>query len=187
MSDLKQKKIIEELETMGIKKTIMLTGDNTHTAKNIAHELGISQFRAELLPEDKVNEIKKIQQSGKRVALVGDGINDAPSLALADVGIAIGNGSNDVAMETADVILLASSLHSLVHAIDISRKASRNMKQNIYFAIAVAITLLFGVLFSGITLSIGMLAHEVSVLLVILNAMRIMRYSKQKKKIMLEK
>lgn len=181
------KKIIEELETMGIKKTIMLTGDNTHTAKNIAHELGISQFRAELLPEDKVNEIKKIQQSGKRVALVGDGINDAPSLALADVGIAIGNGSNDVAMETADVILLASSLHSLVHAIDISRKASRNMKQNIYFAIAVAITLLFGVLFSGITLSIGMLAHEVSVLLVILNAMRIMRYSKQKKKIMLEK
>ncbi len=181
------KDVIKRLSTMGIKKTIMLTGDSRHTAKIIAEHLGISEVKAELLPEDKVKEVQKLQRQGQKVALVGDGINDAPSLALSDVGIAIGNSTNDVAMETADVILLASSLNSLTDAIYISRKANRNMKQNIYFAIAVAISLLFGVLFGGLTLAIGMATHELSVLLVILNAMRIMRYSKQKKKIMLEK
>ena len=174
------KHVIEKLRTMGIKKTIILTGDNAHTAQAITEYLGISTFKAELLPEDKVKEVQQLKNSGNNVAVVGDGINDAPSLALCDVGIAISNGMNDVAMETADVILLSSSLNSLIDAISISRKANRNMKQNIYFAIAVAITLLLGVLFGGLTLAIGMLAHELSVLLVILNAMRIMRYSKQK-------
>lgn len=178
--------VIKQLKHEGIFKTIMLTGDNRYTAQTISEHLGITSFKAELLPEDKVKEVQELQRRGEKVAVVGDGINDAPSLAHADVGIAIGNSTNDVAMETADIILLNSSLNSLVDALSISRKANRNMKQNIYFAIAVAFSLLLGVLFGGLTLAIGMLAHELSVLLVILNAMRIMRYSKHKNKIMLD-
>ncbi len=173
-------RVIAQLKGLGIKKTIMLTGDNRYAAKSISEQLGITHYKAELLPEDKVKEVIELQKNGEKVAVVGDGINDAPSLAHADVGIAVGNSTNDVAMETADIILLNSSLSSLIDALYISRKANKNMKQNIYFAIAVAFSLLLGVLFGGLTLAIGMLAHELSVLLVILNAMRIMRYSKQK-------
>ncbi len=173
--------VIRELKKLGIKKSVMFTGDSKGTAETVANTLQLDEFRYELLPEHKVEAVKELQKNYGSVAFIGDGINDAPSLATADVGIAIGAAGNDVAMETADVVLLGQKLGALVDAISISRMATRNMKQNIFFAIGVAIILLIGVLLGGVTLSIGMLVHELSVLLVIINATRILRFAKRKK------
>jgi Cd2+/Zn2+-exporting ATPase len=160
----------------------MLTGDNRATAQAVAEYLNLDEFKAELMPGDKVDEVKQLQSEYGKVALIGDGINDAPSLATADVGIAIAGAGNDVAMESADVVLLGEKLSPLIDAIKLSRLAVANMQQNIFFALAVAAFLLVGVLMGGVTLSVGMLVHELSVLLVILNAVRLMRYAKGKKK-----
>ena len=173
--------VIRELKRLGIKKSVMFTGDSKGTAETVAHSLQLDEFRYELLPEHKVEAVKALQKKYGSVAFIGDGINDAPSLATADVGIAIGAAGNDVAMETADVVLLGQKLGALTDAISISRMAVRNMKQNIFFAIGVAGILLVGVLLGGVTLSIGMLVHELSVLLVIINATRILRFAKRKK------
>ncbi len=173
--------VIQELKKLGIKKSVMFTGDSKGTAETVAHSLQLDEFRYELLPEHKVEAVKALQKKYGSVAFIGDGINDAPSLATADVGIAIGAAGNDVAMETADVVLLGQKLGALIDAISISRMAVRNMKQNIFFAIGVAGILLVGVLLGGVTLSIGMLVHELSVLLVIINATRILRFAKRKK------
>jgi len=173
--------VIRELKGLGIKKRVMFTGDSKGTAETVANTLQLDEFRYELLPEHKLEAVKELQKNYGSVAFIGDGINDAPSLATADVGIAIGAAGNDVAMETADVVLLGQKLGALVDAISISRMATRNMKQNIFFAIGVAIILLVGVLLGGVTLSIGMLVHELSVLLVIINATRILRFAKRKK------
>ncbi len=173
--------VIKELKKLGIKKSVMFTGDSRGTAETVSHTLQLDEFRYELLPEHKVRAVKELQQKYGSVAFIGDGINDAPSLATADVGIAIGAAGNDVAMETADVVLLGQKLSALVDAIRISRMAVRNMKQNIVFAIGVAGVLLLGVLLGGVTLSVGMLVHELSVLLVIINATRILRFAKRKK------
>ena len=178
--------VIQELKKLQVKKAVMLTGDSKGTARAVAEHLKLDEYSFELLPEQKVEEVRKLQKKYGRVAVIGDGINDAPSLATADVGIAIGATGNDVAMETADVILLGQKLTGLIDAIRISRIALRNMKQNIVFAIGVAVVLLIGVLLGGVTLSIGMLVHELSVLLVIINATRILRFAKRKKYITLQ-
>jgi Cd2+/Zn2+-exporting ATPase len=169
---------LKELKALGVKTTMMLTGDSKRTAEALGARLGIDVVRSKLLPEDKVNAIRELKRSFRSVALIGDGINDAPALAAADVGIAIGGAGNDVAMETADVVLLGNRISKLPEALKISRAAVRNMKQNIYFAVTVAGVLLAGVLFGGVTLSIGMLVHELSVLLVIINASRLLRFAK---------
>ncbi|MFA6645641.1 MAG: cation-translocating P-type ATPase [Sphaerochaetaceae bacterium] len=173
--------VIKELKKLRIKKSVMFTGDSKGTAETVAHDLQLDEFLYELLPEHKVEAVKGLQKKHGSVAFVGDGINDAPSLATANVGIAIGAAGNDVAMETADVVLLGQKLGGLIDAIRISHMAVRNMKQNIFFAIGVAVILLIGVLLGGVTLSIGMLVHEISVLLVIINATRILRFAKRKK------
>ncbi|MGM0431646.1 MAG: heavy metal translocating P-type ATPase [Spirochaetota bacterium] len=172
------KAVLEELKRIGVKTTMMLTGDSTQTAEAVGSRLGIDAVRSKLLPEDKVKAVKELKQTHSSVALIGDGINDAPALAAADVGIAIGGAGNDVAMETADVVLLGNRISRFPDALKISRAAVRNMKQNIYFAVGVAGVLLAGVLFGGVTLSIGMLVHELSVLLVIMNATRLLRFAK---------
>lgn len=174
--------LVGSLKKRGVKKVIMLTGDNERTARAIAQQLGFDAFRAELLPEQKVSAIKELQATYGRVAMVGDGVNDAPALAVADIGIAIGGAGSDVAMETADVVVMSSHLSMLSHAVGLSRATVRNMKQNIYFAILVAASLLIGVLLRSVDLSIGMLVHELSVLLVILNAVRLLRYGKSVEK-----
>ncbi len=170
------KLLIQNIKSLGIKKVVMLTGDNERAAKAIAEELGLDDYYAELLPEDKVRVLMELQEEYGATGMVGDGVNDAPALASADLGIAIGGAGKDVAMETADVVLMSKEIKKLSHAIGLSRATVANMKQNIYFALGVAALLLAGVLVKTVNLSFGMLVHEISVLLVIINAVRLLGY-----------
>ena len=169
---------IQSLKQNGIKHLVMLTGDNQHTADLVAQQLGISQVHAELLPKDKVDKVKACMTKGTNLAMVGDGINDAPAIATADVGIAMGGAGTDVAMETADVILMSDKLDKLSYAYQLSKATVRNMKQNMFFSVGVVTLLLIGVLTKNIFLASGMLIHELSVLLVIINAIRLVGYPK---------
>lgn len=174
------KALVANLKSQGIKKVVMLTGDNRLAAKEIAEEVGLDDYYSELLPEDKVRVLGELQSKYGSVAMVGDGVNDAPALASADLGIAIGGVGSDVAMETADVVLMSSEVGKLSYAVGLSRATVRNMKQNISFALLVAALLLAGVLMKTVNLSFGMLVHEASVLLVIINAVRLLQYGKSK-------
>lgn len=165
-----------ELRKNGIKKIVMLTGDNRHTAEKVANELGIDEFYAELLPEDKVEFIKKLKSEGHTVAMAGDGINDAPAIATADIGLAMGESGTDVSMETADVVLMADKLSQLSHAYALAKATTRNVKQNTLLAVAVVFALLAGVLTRNIHLASGMFIHEASILMVIFNAMRLIGF-----------
>jgi len=171
--------LIKKLKSQGIKKVVMLTGDNRLAAKSIANKLGLDDYYAELLPEDKVSKLTELQEKYGMTAMVGDGVNDAPALASADLGIAIGGAGSDVAMETADVVLMADDLKKISYAVGLSRATVGNMKQNIYFAIFVVIALIIGVLGKTVFLSAGMLIHEMSVLLVIVNAVRLLKYGEK--------
>ncbi|SJZ62763.1 heavy metal translocating P-type ATPase [Selenihalanaerobacter shriftii] len=170
------KETINKLKKLGIKKVEMLTGDNERIAQSISEELGVDDYRAELLPDNKVEAINELQKAGYTVAMVGDGINDAPSLATADIGIAMGGAGTDAAIETADITLMADKLDKLPFAIGLSKAANKNIKQNVIFAVLVVFTLLAGVLGQKVFLASGMLVHEASVIMVILNAMRLLRY-----------
>jgi Cd2+/Zn2+-exporting ATPase len=169
--------MVKKLKSQGVKKVVMLTGDNKRAAEAIAKKLGLDDYYAELLPEDKVSILKKLQSEIGVAAMVGDGVNDAPALASADFGIAVGGAGSDVAMETADVVLMSDEINKLSYAIGLSRATVRNMKQNIYFAIIIVSLLLLGVLAKVVFLSSGMFIHELSVLAVIVNAIRLLKYN----------
>ncbi|GEN83379.1 haloacid dehalogenase [Sporosarcina luteola] len=171
---------LRELRASGVKQIIMLTGDNRHTAELVGAQLRLDQVHAELLPEDKVAMIQKLKDTGHRVAMAGDGINDAPAIATADIGLAMGEGGTDISMETADVVLMADRLDQFSHAFSLAKATVRNMKQNTFFAVGTVALLLAGVLLGKVFLASGMLIHELSVLLVILNAIRLIRYTKRK-------
>ena len=173
---------LAELRKNGIKKMIMLTGDNEHTARLVATKLGLDEYHAELLPEDKVNYVKKLKEEGHIVAMAGDGINDAPAIATADIGLAMGEGGTDISMETADVVLMADKLMQFAHAYSLSKATIRNMKQNTFFAVGTVFLLLIGVLNGSVHLASGMFIHEASVLLVILNGMRLITFNRKKVK-----
>jgi Cd2+/Zn2+-exporting ATPase len=171
---------ILRLRAAGIKQFYMLTGDNRHTAELVASKLGIDHVYAEMLPEDKVTIVRELQSAGQHVAMAGDGINDAPAIATAHIGIAMGRSGTDVTMETADVVLMADKLDQFAHAYSLSKVTVRNMKQNTLFAVGTVVFLLIGVLFQKVFLATGMLIHELSVLIVILNALRLVRYKSTK-------
>jgi Cd2+/Zn2+-exporting ATPase len=165
---------LKGIQKVGINEVIMLTGDNEGTAKNIALQSGVNRYFAELMPEDKVKTIKQIQDEGKLVAMVGDGINDAPALATANLGIAMGGVGTDTAMETADIVLMADTLEKLPHTIKLSRHALRIIKQNIWFSISVKIVALALIFPGWLTLWIAVMSDTGAALIVILNSMRLL-------------
>lgn len=169
------KENLAALKQLGIKKLVMLTGDNEITANHVANELGIDEVHANLLPENKVTFVKQLKDDGHKVAFVGDGINDSPSIATADIGIAMGGGT-DVAIETSDIVLMQSSFQELVHAYGLAKKTVANTRQNIIIAIGTVVFLLIGLIFGYIYMASGMFVHEASILVVIFNAMRLIRY-----------
>ncbi|MDW7660191.1 MAG: heavy metal translocating P-type ATPase [Bacillota bacterium] len=167
---------LKKLRKLGVKNLVMLSGDNQGTVDLVASELGLNEAHGHMLPEDKLTFIKELQSSGHIVAFVGDGVNDSPSLAQAEIGIAMGNGT-DVAIETSDVVLMNSDFSRLPLALGLTKATANNMLQNIIIAVGVVLILLFSVFFSDwMNMSIGMLVHEVSILVVILNGMRLLRY-----------
>ena len=167
------KQAIEALHKRGM-YTVMLTGDNKETAKAIANEVGIRDYIAECLPEEKVDHMKGFIQKYDHVAMVGDGINDAPALATANIGIAMGEGT-DVALETADIVLMKNNVAKITNAIDLSNKMNRVVKQNVIFSIIVILSLIVGNFFQAIDLPLGVIGHEGSTILVILNGLRLLR------------
>lgn len=169
------RKMIQRLRTAGVKKIVMLTGDNQRTAEAIAAEAGISDVYAQLLPEDKLEAIRKLQAAGHVVAMVGDGINDAPALAMADIGLAMGAAGTDVAIETADIALMTDDLLKIPEAIRLSKATLNNIRQNVIIALVTVTLLLLGVLLGKVHMASGMLIHEASVMIVILNGMRLLR------------
>lgn len=168
------KTMITELNQVGV-KTVMLTGDQKATADHVAKEIGISEVIANALPEDKLKYIEKCKQAGQIVAMTGDGINDAPALAFADIGIAMGEGT-DVAIETADVVVIKDDLRLVPFLIGLTLKMDRIVKFNLFFSIAVIICLILANVFQAINLPLGVVGHEGSTILVILNGLRLLGF-----------
>ncbi len=169
------KEIIQKLHQLGIKKTIMLTGDNKGTANAIGSDVGVSDIRANLMPQDKLDYIKQLRSEYGNVAMVGDGVNDAPALAASTVGIAMGGAGTDTALETADVALMGDDLRKLPFTVKLSRKALNIIKANITFAIAIKFIALLLVIPGWLTLWIAILSDMGATLLVALNGLRLMR------------
>lgn len=170
------KEDLAALKKLGVKNLLLLSGDNQKTVDLVAEELGLTEAYGQLLPEDKAEFVKKRQAAGEIVAFVGDGINDSPSLAQADIGIAMGSGT-DVAIETSNVVLMNGSFDRIPRALALAKATRRNMIENITIALAVVAVLLASVLASSwMNMAIGMFVHEGSILVVILNAMRLLAY-----------
>ena len=166
---------IRALKQAGIRRTVMLTGDTIQCARAVADQLGIDEVYADLLPEDKLRKIHELRAGGGRVAMVGDGINDAPALAAADVGVAMGGAGSPTAVEAADVALMADDISMLPYAVALSRSTRRVITQNITFALAVVVVLIGGALLQRVNLAAGVFGHEGSALLVIANSMRLLK------------
>lgn len=167
--------VIQGLHRLGIEKTVMLTGDNFTTGKAIASQLGIAEVHADLLPENKLELIKKLKQDYGSIAMVGDGINDAPALATASVGIAMGGAGSDTALETADIALMADDLEKLPFAVSLSRKTLNVIKQNVSFALSLKLIALLLVIPGWLTLWLAIFADLGATLLVVLNSMRLIK------------
>lgn len=168
------KQTIAALKKQGV-QVVMLTGDQQQTANTIAKEAGIDMVYAELLPEDKVTRVKELKQAYGSVAMVGDGVNDAPALATATVGIAMGTAGSDAALETANMVLLSDDIEKISGAITLGRRTVSIVKQNIVFALSVILLLITSNFIQGIPLPLGVVGHEGSTILVILNGLRLLR------------
>ncbi|WP_308492255.1 heavy metal translocating P-type ATPase [Microbacterium terrisoli] len=167
--------MVAGLHRAGVRRVVMLTGDAARVAAAVAAEVGVDEVQAGLLPEQKLAAVRALQAAGHVVAMVGDGVNDAPALAVADIGVAMGAAGTGVAIETADVALMQDDLRKLPQAVSLARRTVGVMRQNVAVAMITVAALLAGVVFGGVTMAIGMLVHELSVLAVIANAMRLLR------------
>ncbi|KPH78790.1 MULTISPECIES: heavy metal translocating P-type ATPase [Bacillaceae] len=166
---------VSGLKKVGINQVVMLTGDNEGTAKMISKETRVDRYFAELLPEDKVSAIKQLQNEGHQVAMVGDGINDAPALATSDLGIAMGGAGTDTAMETADIVLMADNLEKLPYTIKLSRKSLAIIKQNIWFSLIIKFAALILIFPGWLTLWMAVLSDTGAAIIVILNSLRLLK------------
>jgi Cd2+/Zn2+-exporting ATPase len=166
---------IENLHKAGIKKVVMLTGDNARTAQAIAKEAGIDEYYADLKPEDKVAKVRELAEKYGHVAMVGDGVNDAPALAEATVGVAMGAAGTDVALETADVALMADDLEKLVYALNLAKRNQKVVEQNLVLSIIVISILSLGAIMGVLTLPMAVLGHEISEFVVIGSGLRMLR------------
>jgi len=168
------KQAIDQIKRLGI-EVAMLTGDQEKTAQSIAREAGIHLVYSQLLPEDKMNRIKDLKRTYGYVAMVGDGVNDAPALATATVGIAMGGVGSDAALETADLVLMNDGIEKIATAIQLGKRTKTIVKQNILFAITVIACLIAANFMNGIALPLGVVGHEGSTILVIVNSLRLLR------------
>jgi Cd2+/Zn2+-exporting ATPase len=166
---------IAQLKDLGIEQVVMITGDNQHAAEQIGRQLGIDRVYAQVLPQDKLRILRGLQAEGKKVAFAGDGVNDAPAMAMSTVGIAMGAAGTDTALETADVALMADDLTKLTYTIKLSRKTLGIIKQNIAFALIVKGLILLLVVPGWLTLWLAVAGDMGSSLLVTLNGMRLLR------------
>ena len=166
--------VVADLKSLGVERVVMLTGDDRRVADAIATQLGVDEVHAELLPEEKLDVVRGLLRQGT-VAMVGDGVNDAPALATATIGVAMGAAGTDVALETADVVLMADDLTKLPYAVALSRRARRVIRQNLAFSLAVIAVLVTAALTVGIPLPLGVVGHEGSTVVVVLNGLRLLR------------
>lgn len=167
--------VMKQLQALGIRQLIMISGDNQKVADSVAKSVGLTEARGDLMPEDKVTVIKELRAKAGKVAMVGDGVNDAPAMANATVGIAMGAAGSDVALETADVALMADDLAQLPFAVGLSRRTSRIIKQNLWVSLGVVAVLIPATIF-GLNIGTAVIFHEGSTLLVVVNALRLLAF-----------
>ncbi|MFQ5420010.1 MAG: HAD-IC family P-type ATPase, partial [Anaerolineae bacterium] len=168
--------VVAQLKNLGVEHVVMLTGDNSRVAQSIAAQAGVDETLAELMPEDKVTAVKQLGQKYGPVAMVGDGVNDAPALATAAIGIAMGAAGTDVALETADIVLMSDDLHNLPYLIGLSHKTRRTLAVNLGFSLMM-ILIMIGVIFtSGLSLPLAVIGHEGGTVLVSLNGLMLLTY-----------
>lgn len=176
----KAKETLVQLKKIGIKKMIMLTGDNQKVADAVAQEIGLTEARGSLLPEEKVEAIKQLALQEKRIAMIGDGVNDAPAMANSTVGIAMGAAGSDVALETADIALMADKLEVLPFAIGLSRSAKSIIRQNLWISLGIVALLIPSTIMGWASIGIAVAIHEGSTLIVVINALRLLAYKRHK-------
>jgi Cd2+/Zn2+-exporting ATPase len=167
---------LKQLDELGVQTTIMLSGDNARVAQSIASSVGIKEVRAPLLPDGKVAEIRNLAKAPGGVAMVGDGVNDAPALAAASVGIAMGGTAADATLETADIVLLDDSLTRLPFAVGLARRASSVIRQNVIISLGVSTLLIVGSVLGWASIAQAVVLHEGSTLIVVGNALLLLRY-----------
>jgi Cd2+/Zn2+-exporting ATPase len=172
--------VVDRLRALGIRRVIMLSGDNQSVADNVAQALGLDEARGGLMPEDKVEALRSLKRSDGRVAMVGDGVNDAPAMANATIGIAMGAAGSDVALEAADVALMADDLNHLPFAVGLSRRSSATVRQNLWMSLG-AVALLVPATLFGLRIGAAVVFHEGSTVLVVLNALRLLAYEEPRR------
>jgi Cd2+/Zn2+-exporting ATPase len=167
--------MLRELGRIGIKKVVMLTGDNNRVALALARRVGIADVRAEMMPEEKVEVVKRLMKEGNRVAVIGDGINDAPALATADIGIAMGATGTDLALETADIVLMTDELRKIPSTIRLSRRTLGIIRQNLVLSFLFNVFMIVAASYGYVSMSAGAVMHEIGSLVVIFNSMRLLK------------
>jgi Cd2+/Zn2+-exporting ATPase len=170
--------VVSELKSLGIERVVMLTGDNERTAAAIASQVGVDAYYADLLPEDKVRIVKALRAEYGVVAMVGDGVNDAPALASASIGMAMGAAGTDVALETADVVLMADDLRNLPYVIGLSRQTRKTLLANLGFALAMIVIMIAAIFSVSLVLPLAVIGHEGGTVLVSLNGLRLLLYKR---------